>query len=473
MKILFAASEATPFAASGGLGDVVGSLPKALAQKGVSCRVVMPLYSNIPGHFREKMSYICHFNVVLGWRNQYCGVYQYNHDKVVFYFIDNEYYFKRDGMYGFYDEAERFAFFSKAILDIIEYIDYQPDILHCHDWQTAMVPVYFNMFYRNKEKYSKIKTIFTIHNVEYQGKYGMEILQDVLGLPESEKGLMQYDGCLNMVKAAIEACDKLTTVSPTYSDQLQTPLFGCGLDREFINQRHKFCGILNGIDYEINDPKTDPLIYKNYSCQDISGKDENRKKLCLEMDMSDDYRPVVGIVSRMVAHKGMDLIKLSLEHLICSGFKFVVLGSGEYAFESFFNDMHNRYPRQMAVYIGYNKPLSKKIYAGSDIFLMPSQSEHCGISQLIALRYGAIPVVRETGGLKDTITDCSFGQGNGFCFEKYNSDDMCGALFRAKNLYESRAVWELLVKHAMSCDFSWNESSTKYVFLYQDVLGLK
>ena len=473
MKILFASSEAVPFAASGGLGEVVGSLPKSLESKGVSCRVVMPLYSNIASQFREKMSYICNFNVVLGWRNQYCGIYQYNHDGVVFYFIDNEYYFKRDGIYGFYDEAERFAFFSKAILDIIEYIDYQPDILHCHDWHTAMVPVYFNIFYRHKDKYSKIRTIFTIHNVEYQGKYGMQILEDVLGMPAASKNLMQHDNCLNMVKAAIECCDKITTVSPTYSQELQTPWYGCGLDGEFINNRHKFCGILNGIDYKLNNPKTDPLIYKNYSVDDISGKGENRKKLCLDFNISDDDRPVVGIVTRMVAHKGLDLIKCSLEHLLCSGFKFVILGSGEHIFESFFNDMRNRHPREMAVYIGYNKPLSKKIYAGSDIFLMPSQSEPCGISQMIALKYGAIPVVRETGGLKDTIADCSFGRGNGFCFRQYSADDMCGALFRAKNLYENRAAWNLLVKHAMSCDFSWNESATKYVFLYEDALGLK
>ena len=320
MKILFASSEAVPFAASGGLGEVAGSLPKSLESKGVSCRVVMPLYSNIASQFREKMSYICNFNVVLAWRNQYCGVYQYNHDGVVFYFIDNEYYFKRDGIYGFYDEAERFAFFSKAILDIIEYIDYQPDILHCHDWHTAMVPVYFNIFYRHKDKYSKIRTIFTIHNVEYQGKYGMQILEDVLGMPAASKNLMQHDNCLNMVKAAIECCDKITTVSPTYSQELQTPWYGCGLDGEFINNRHKFCGILNGIDYKLNNPKTDPLIYENYSFDDISGKGENRKKLCLDFNISDDDRPVVGIVTRMVAHKGLDLIKCSLEHLLSSGF---------------------------------------------------------------------------------------------------------------------------------------------------------
>lgn len=473
MKILFAASEANPFVASGGLGDVIGSLPKALRIKGLVCRVVMPLYSNISDDLKKKMAYVCNFNVSLGWRNQYCGVYQYNNDGVIFYFIDNEYYFKRDGIYGFYDDAERFAFFSKAVLELIQNIDYVPDILHCNDWQTAMIPVYLNVYYRYSSRYSNIKTIFTIHNIEYQGKYGLELVGDVLGLPCSAIGLMQYDGCLNMMKAAIESSDKITTVSPSYAEELKNFWYGCGLDRELEAHSYKFCGILNGIDYDINNPQTDKSIYQNYSPENILGKKRNKKNLCLEMKISTDRQPVVGIVSRMVKHKGLDLVEYALEYLVRSGFKFVILGSGEYRFESFFNNMRDRYPDRIAVYIGYNKFLSKKIYAGSDMFLMPSQSEPCGLSQMIALRYGSIPIVRETGGLRDSIVDCSLGSGNGFCFKQYNADDMNYALFRAKKIYEDKAAWESLIKHAMKCNFSWDDSATKYMFLYQDTLGLK
>ncbi len=473
MKILFAASEAQPFVASGGLGDVMGSLPKALRANGIVCRVVVPLYSYISDDLKKKMSYICNFNVSLGWRNQYCGVYQYNNNGVIFYFIDNEYYFKRDGIYGFYDDAERFAFFSKAVLELIQHINYVPDILHCNDWQTAMAPVYLNVFYRPNSKYSNVKTIFTIHNIEYQGKYGLDLMGDVLGLPSSATGLMQYDGCLNMVKAAIEVSDKVTTVSPSYSEELKNFWYGCGLDRELAQHSYKFCGILNGIDYDVNNPQTDKNIYCNYSTENLSGKKKNKKQLCSEMNISNDEQPVVGIVSRMVKHKGLDLVEYALEYLIRSGFKFVVLGSGEYRFESFFNNMRERYPDRISVYIGYNKLLSKKIYAGSDMFLMPSQSEPCGLSQMIALRYGSIPIVRETGGLKDSIRDCSLGAGNGFCFRQYNADDMNCALFRAKKLYEDKVAWENLVKYAMKCNFSWDESAIKYMFLYKDVLGLK
>lgn len=473
MKILFATSEAQPFATSGGLGDVAGSLPKAIRAKGIACRVVMPLYSDISSEWKDKMTYICNFTVPVGWRKQYCGLFEYNHGGVIFYFLDNEYYFKRSGLYGFYDEAERFAFFSRAALEMLWHIDYVPDIIHCNDWQTALIPVYLDIFYRCQSKFFNIKSIYTIHNIEYQGKYGFEIMEDVLGIPSNFKSLMQYDDCINMTKAAIEVANKVTTVSKSYSSEILDPCYSHGLDRELVHHTYKLCGILNGIDYDVNNPMTDEGIYKNYSASDVSGKQNNRTGLCHDLKLSDDNQPVVGIVSRMVRHKGFDLIKYALENLIKSGFKFAVLGSGEYIYESFFDYMHKQYPDRISIYIGYNKNMAKKIYAGSDMFLMPSQSEPCGLAQMIALRYGSVPIVRETGGLKDTITDCSLGSGNGFTFSSYNADDMANALHRARKIYEDKPVWESLLKHCMSCDFSWNKSASKYVFLYQEVLGLK
>lgn len=470
MKILFATSEARPFASAGGLGDVAGSLPQAIRAKGVACRVVMPLYGDISEEHRSKMTYLCNFTVPVGWRKQYCGLFEYNHNGVIFYFLDNEYYFKRSGLYGFYDDAERFAFFARAVLEMLWHIDYLPEIIHCNDWETALTPVYLDLFYRYHEKFSGIKTVFTIHNIQYQGKYGFEFMEDVLGIPSYAQSLMNYDGCLNMTKAAIEVAAKVTTVSPTYAQELLNPWYAHGLDRELCHHTYKTCGILNGIDYEMNNPETDPALYKNYSSSDLSGKAQNRSGLIWDMHISNDNQPIVGIVSRLVDHKGFDLVEYSFESLVQNGFKFVILGSGEYRYESFFQDMHNRYPERVATTIGFIPDLAKKIYAGADMFLMPSKSEPCGLAQMISLRYGTIPIVRETGGLKDSIHDCTFGEGNGFTFSDYNADQMADALYRARNVYENKMAWESLMKHGMNCDFSWASSAEKYMFLYQEIL---
>lgn len=472
MKILFATSEAKPFAASGGLGDVAGSLPKAIRSKGIACRVVMPLYGSISGEYRDKMTYLCNFTVPVGWRSQYCGVFKYNHNGVIFYFLDNEYYFKRDNLYGFYDDAERFAFFSRAILEMLWHIDYTPDIIHSNDWETALVPVYFDLFYKYNDRFSNIKTVFTIHNIEYQGKYGFEIMEDVLGIPYYAKDLMRYDDCLNMMKAAIEVSYKVTTVSPSYAGELLNPWFSYGLDRELSRYTCKTCGILNGIDYESNNPETDKDIYANYSKDSLSNKRKNLEGLIWDMHLSNDSQPLVGIVTRLVEHKGTDLILYSFEKLVQDGFKFIILGSGEYAYENFFREMGNRYRDRVSTTIGYLPSLAKKIYAGADMFLMPSKSEPCGLAQMISLRYGTIPIVRETGGLKDSIHDCSLGNGNGFTFKNYNADEMSGALYRARDLFGSKKSWEDLVKYGMSCDFSWESSANKYIFLYKEVLSL-
>lgn len=473
MRILFASSEAKPFAASGGLGDVAGSLPKAIRAGGVACRVVMPLYGDIPDEWRQKMTFLCDFTVPVGWRKQYCGLFEYNHQGVLFYFIDNEFYFKRGGLYGFYDDAERFAFFSRAILEMLYHIDYIPEIIHCNDWQTALTPVYLDLFYRYEERFSNIKTVFTIHNVQYQGKYGFELMEDVLGIPAYAKSLMQYDDCLNMMKAAIEVSAKVTTVSPTYAQELLDPWYAHGMDRELVHHTYKTCGILNGIDYETNDPENGEGLYAPFSAQDLSGKQKNKDGLFWDMHISNDEQPLVGIVSRLVDHKGFDLVQYEFERLVQNGFKFIVLGSGEYNYENFFRSMSERYPDRVSATIGFIPALAKKIYAGCDMFLMPSKSEPCGLAQMISLRYGTIPIVRETGGLKDSIQDCTYGTGNGFTFSSYNAGDMANALYRARSLFENKAAWTSLVKHGMNCDFSWESSAEKYIFLYQEILGLK
>lgn len=471
MKVLFATSEARPFAASGGLADVAGSLPKAIRSRGIACRVVMPLYGDIGEEWRSKMKYICNFGVPVSWRNQYCGLFELNYNGVIYYFLDNEYYFKRPGLYGYYDDAERYAFFSRAVLEMLWHMDFIPEIIHCNDWQTALVPVYYDLFYRYNERFAGIKTVFTIHNVQYQGKYGFELLQEVYGIPEYAYSLMRYDDCINLMKAAIEVSNKVTTVSPTYAQELLDPWYAHGMDRELVHHQGKLVGILNGIDYETNDPETDPVIYEHYSAEDPSKKADNKKALLKEMGLEDTGEPLVGIVSRLVDHKGMDLIRYGFEHLVNDGFQFVVLGSGEYAYEEFFREMQRRYPGRVSATIGFIPSLSKKIYAGADLFLMPSKSEPCGLAQMIALRYGTIPVVRETGGLKDSIKDCSLGEGNGFTFPDYHAGQMMDALYRAKERYYNKEQWDALVQYGMNCDFSWKVSAAKYVSMYQEILS--
>ena len=406
MKILFVASEARPFIASGGLADVAGSLPKALCDSGNECRVVIPLYKNIPQQFREKMEFVRNFNVPLAWRNQYCGVFKMCHQGVVYYFLDNEYYFKRDNLYGYYDDAERFAFFSKASMEMLNYIDYDPDIVHTNDWHTALVPVYLNTFYRSIPKYHDIKTVFTIHNIQYQGQYGMEIAWDVLGIPEYQHPILEYNGCLNMMKAAIVQVNVVNTVSPSYAVEIHDPWFSHGLDPILNMKGNRVIGILNGIDVAANDPKTDQDIYKNYDIKTLEDKKVNKAELMKEMGLEpNEDRMLIGMVTRFASHKGLDLVKYIFDDLMRDNVSVVVLGSGEKVYEDFFREMQYRYAGRMSVKIGFLPALSKKIYAGADVFLMPSKSEPCGLAQMVAARYGTLPIVRETGGLKDSIHD--------------------------------------------------------------------
>ena len=459
--------------ASGGLGDVAGSLHKALRKRLVGCRVVMPLYGGIKQELRDRMQFITHITVPVSWRRQYCGIFEAKIDGVIFYFIDNEYYFKRDGIYGHYDDAERFAFFSRAILEIIPHIDFKPDIIHTNDWQTALVPVYYSTMYANREGYEGIKNIFTIHNIQYQGVYGKEILGDVFGLGEQHEQLLDFGGTLNLMKGAIECADVVTTVSPTYAEEILDPWFSHGLDPILRERQYKLHGILNGIDTDIYNPETDKAIAKNFSAKDPAGKKEDKADLQREFSLPvrDDV-PIIGMVSRLVSHKGLDLVKAVLDELLSTtDVQLVVLGTGDWEYENFFREIEARYPGKVGLRIAFIPDLARKIYAGCDMFLMPSKSEPCGLSQMLALRYGTLPIIRETGGLKDSITDSGDGKGNGFTFKSYNAHDMLGAIRRSLGAYSDKKYWASLVERALECDNSWGRSAREYMRLYRETIG--
>lgn len=472
MKVLYVASEALPFAASGGLADVAGSLPQALRRRKVAARVVMPLYGTISDELRSSMKFITSIMVPVSWRRQYCGIFEAKAGGVIYYLIDNEYYFKRGSLYGHYDDGERFAFFSRAVLEIIPYIDFKPDIIHCNDWQSALVPVYYSTIYGNREGYTGIKTVFTIHNIQYQGKYGNEILGDVFGLGEETASLLQFGDCLNLMKGGIECANKVTTVSNTYAGEILDPWFSHGLDPILRERSYKLSGILNGIDTINYDPEKDKDIFSNYSAKEPEGKKENKAALqqMFNLPVRDDV-PLMGIVSRLVAHKGLDLIKRVMWDILSStDMQLVVLGSGDWEYEAFFKELASAFPEKVGLRLGFVPDMARKIYAASDMFLMPSKSEPCGLSQMVALRYGSIPIVRETGGLKDTITDSGDGKGNGFTFKSYDAYDMLDAIRRALEAYGNREYWQQLVIRALKCDNSWGRSAKDYIKLYESML---
>ena len=472
MKVLYAVSESKPFIASGGLGDVAGSLPAALRRRLIGCRVVMPLYDGIPQQFKDNMKFITHITVPVSWRRQYCGIFESKYNGVIYYFIDNQYYFKRQGIYGHYDDAERFAFFSRAVLEIIPYIDFKPDVINCNDWQTALVPVYYSCFYAQRPGFENIKTVFTIHNIQYQGKYGYEVLGDVAGFSEDEAPLLENDGCVNFMKGGIECANAVTTVSPTYAQEILDPWYAYGLDPILNARKWKLHGILNGIDTVTNDPGADPNLPANFTAEDPANKAVCKAALQKEMGLPEKPdTPLIAMVSRLVAHKGFDLVKAVLEELLqTEDVQVAVLGTGEWQYETFFSEMAALYPEKMAVRIAFNGGLASRMYGGSDIFLMPSKSEPCGLSQMFALRYGSIPVVRATGGLKDTVQDSGLGEGNGFVFEDYNAHDMLHAIRRAIHGYSDAEGWGILRKRAMECDNSWGKSANEYIRLYKNLI---
>lgn len=476
-KILFVGSEAAPFAGTGGLGEVLGSLPRAINDSGeYEARVILPLYESFPCDRRNELEFMFWTFVRLSWRNEYVGVFRLKDGNTTYYFLDNERYFKRKALYGHGDDGERFAFFSMAVLDVLPRLDFMPDVLHCNDWQTALVPIYYKLFYMYREGYGGIRTIMTIHNIEYQGWFGREMLGDVFGIPDNEFWSVEHFGQINLMKGAIDYSDAVSTVSPTYAMEIKDPYYAHTLDGTLIKNEYKLRGILNGVNVDSYNPEKNPALFAHYSADDKSGKAvckaELQKLLGLPVDPN---VPIVAMITRLATHKGLDIVKAAMNDILARNLQFVILGTGEHDYEWYFMHMQELFGNKLRAVIAFNTDLSHKIYSGADMFLMPSKSEPCGLSQMMACRYGTIPIVRETGGLQDSITDAYNGDfGNGYKFARYAADDMVGAIDRALGLYfDYRDKWEGLTDRAMRTDFSWNKSAKEYVKFYNELLNVR
>lgn len=475
MQIVFASAECAPFVKTGGLGDVTGSLPAALVRAGAEVIVMVPKYATIKDEYKAQMEHFSDFYVSLGWRNEYCGLEKLEHDGVTYMFIDNERYFARDYPYGFFDDGERFAFFSKAITESLQHLPagFECDILHCNDWQTALAPVFLREFYQGLPLYDRVKTVFSIHNVAFQGQFSDTVMEDILGVAHIPAAASQLrcDACsINYMLGALRYADAITTVSPTYASEIQTPEFGEGLDGVLRERSYALQGILNGIDVAGFDPATDKRIAANYTVEDRSGKAVCKAKLQEELGLEvRDDRPLMVMVTRLTRQKGMDLVMYALDRILAGGVQVAVLGTGDRDYEDGLRYFQDKYPGTMAARIEFDPALSQRMYAAADMFLMPSKFEPCGLSQIIAMRYGTLPIVRETGGLKDTVIPYNefTGEGTGFSFTNFNGDEMGDAVFRAARLFwDNRDAWNQLVTQAMSQDFSWTRSADKYLDLY-------
>ena len=476
MKLFFAASEVAPFIKTGGLADVAGSLPNALAKLGHDVRVILPLYSAIPAMWRRQMTFLKSFHFPLSWRNAYCGLFSLAYQGLTYYFIDNEYYFQREGLYGQFDDGERFAYFSRAVVEVPIQLGWSPDIIHCNDWQTSLVPVYLLEARHREPLLMHTKSVFTIHNIEYQGQFDRNILGDVLGLDESyfREDMLSYYGDVNLVKGAIYAADYITTVSPTYAKELQYAFYAHGLEGVIADNYHKFTGILNGIDMEHNNPATDPFLPAPYSAADPSGKAACKAALQEKLGLTvDPDVPILACISRLVAHKGYELVTAAFPKILEHYVQFVVLGTGDWGIESFFRMAAQEYPGRVSANLMYSAELASQLYAGADLLLMPSISEPCGLSQMIAMRYGTVPIVRLTGGLKDSVPSYNptTGTGLGFTFGSITPGDLLGAIDRGLEAYETdRPNWTALMKRGMTTDFSWDQSAAAYEKVYQQVM---
>ncbi len=475
MQIVFASAECAPFVKTGGLGDVAGSLPAALVRAGAEVIVMVPKYATIKDEYKAQMEHFSDFYVSLGWRNEYCGLEKLERDGVTYMFIDNERYFARDYPYGFFDDGERFAFFSKAITESLQHLPagFECDILHCNDWQTALAPVFLREFYQGLPLYDRVKTVFSIHNVAFQGQFSDTVMEDILGVAHIPAAASQLrcDACsVNYMLSALRYADAITTVSPTYANEIQTPEFGEGLDGVLRERSYALQGILNGIDVAGFDPATDKRIAANYTVDDRSGKAVCKAKLQEELGLEvRDDRPLMVMVTRLTRQKGMDLVMYALDRILSGGVQVAVLGTGDRDYEDGLRYFQDKYPGTMAARIEFDPALSQRMYAAADMFLMPSKFEPCGLSQIIAMRYGTLPIVRETGGLKDTVQPYNefTGEGTGFSFSNFNGDEMGDAVFRAARLFwDNREAWNQLVTQAMSQDFSWTRSADKYLDLY-------
>ena len=475
MQIVFASAECAPFVKTGGLGDVAGSLPAALVRAGAEVIVMVPKYATIKDEYKAQMEHFSDFYVSLGWRNEYCGLEKLEHDGVTYMFVDNERYFARDYPYGFFDDGERFAFFSKAITESLQHLPagFECDILHCNDWQTALAPVFLREFYQGLPLYDRVKTVFSIHNVAFQGQFSDTVMEDILGVAHIPAAASQLrcDACsINYMLGALRYADAITTVSPTYANEIQTPEFGEGLDGVLRERSYALQGILNGIDVAGFDPATDKRIAANYTVEDRGGKAVCKAKLQEELGLEvRDDRPLMVMVTRLTRQKGMDLVMYALDRILAGGVQVAVLGTGDRDYEDGLRYFQDKYPGTMAARIEFDPALSQRMYAAADMFLMPSKFEPCGLSQIIAMRYGTLPIVRETGGLKDTVQPYNefTGEGTGFSFSNFNGDEMGDAVFRAARLFwDNREAWNQLVTQAMSQDFSWTRSADKYLDLY-------
>ena len=478
VKVLFVASEAVPFIKTGGLADVMGALPKELAAQGMDVRLVIPKYSAIGDTFKDQMKPVATGTVNLAWRQLYYGVEELDWNGVKVYFIDNEQYFKRDGLYGYGDDAERFAYFCRAVLTMLPKIGFQPDIIHCNDWHTGLMGVFLKEDFYHDSFYSHMKVIYTIHNLKYQGIYGPEIMSDIIGLDQRlfTNGNLECNGCVNFMKAGMVYADFITTVSNTYADEITYPYFGEHLDGYIRDNRSRLVGIINGLDEDVYNPATDPLIDVNYTADDFQIKKHlNKKALQEELGLPVSRNtPMIAMISRLVEAKGLDLVMRIMDEVLLNDAQFVVIGTGDYEYEEGLRQLAQRYPNKVNVQIRFNEALAHKLYAASDLFIMPSRYEPCGLSQLIALKYGSVPIVRETGGLKDTVIpfDKHTNTGNGLSFPNFNAHELLFSIQRGLSFYADSSLWEPLVRNAMTSDYSWHQSANAYTDLYRRVLGL-
>lgn len=477
LKVLFATSEAVPFVKTGGLADVAGSLPQALIEAGADVSVILPKYVDIPWEFQERMDHVADFYVPLAWRNVYCGIEHLEYDGVDFYFVDNEDYFKREGIYGYFDDGERFAFFSKAICEAIMWIDaLHVDVVHCNDWQTALVPVFLREFYQGVDACEHVKCLFTVHNVKFQGQYGDDVLADILGLDDvwaARSQLYCDEHSINYMRGALCYSDRLSTVSPSYAIELQMPFYGEGMDGIFRSRNSILSGILNGIDNKLWNPEDDPFLPAHFSAKDMKGKAECKRALQEEFGLAqDETRPLIVMIGRLTNQKGLGLVRYAMDELMARGVQIAILGTGDADQEEAFRYFDSIYGDQMAARIAFDNALSHRMYAGGDMLLMPSEFEPCGLSQMIAMRYGTLPIVRETGGLRDSVTPYNkyTGEGTGFTFANMNAHEMADTILGACEIFwTNKEVWEQLQSQAMNADFGWGRAAKEYLALYEDL----
>jgi starch synthase len=475
VKVLFTVSECVPFIKSGGLADVAGSLPKELRRLGTDVRVIMPKYSSISEEFKQEMKRVAAFTVQVGWRNQYCGIEELSYNGITFYFVDNEQYFNRNHLYGYFDDGERFAFFNHAVLQGLAQIQFYPDVIHCHDWHTGMIPFLLKKKYQMIKEYAEIKSVFTIHNLQFQGIMPKEALNDLLNLDDRYFNMeeLEFYGNINFMKGALVAADKITTVSPTYLKEIQTDYFGEKLNGVLVKRNEDLSGILNGIDEDIYNPETDLNLATNYSTTTLFDKEENKRFIQQKFGLSQSDVPLIAMITRLTKQKGLELVQAVFHEILSENIQMIVLGTGDPEFEQFFREMEGMYGEKFKAYIGFNEELAHQLYAGADLFLMPSKFEPCGLGQLIALKYGTVPIVRETGGLNDTVQPYNefSGEGNGFSFTKFNAHDMLYTIRRAIYFYQDQEIWDQLITSAMEMKYSWAQSAFKYNQLYSGLVS--